>query len=130
MGVVLNSLLVPRTNFEWAQVQADAEELPERLKIKRSQYRWPWLLRTYIFAEMRHAGVSSLKIVEDWTSEQLRGATKPDQNEWVARWMSGLAGTSLKKLLRLLRFREPLEMLSVYVCIMNDSSIMAYPSSS
>ena len=76
---------------------------------------------------MRHAGVSSLKIVEDWTSEQLQDAIKPDQNEWVARWMSGLAGTSLTQLLRLLRFREPLEMLSVYVCIMNDSTLMAYP---
>ena len=128
MGVVLNSLLVPRTNVEWAQAQADAEALSERLKIKRSQYRWPWLLRTCIFAEMRHAGVSLLKIVKDWTSEQLQDTIKPDQNEWAARWMkSGLAGTSLKKLLRLLRFREPLEMLSVYVCIMNDSSIMAYP---
>ena len=61
MGVVLNSLLVPRTNVEWAQVQADAEALSERLKIKRSQYRWPWLLQTYICAEMRHAGVSLLK---------------------------------------------------------------------
>ena len=127
MGVALNSLLAPRTNVEWSQAQADAEALSERLKIKRSQYRWPWLLRTYIFAEMRHAGVSSLKIVEGWTSEQLQDAIKPDQNEWVARWMSSLAGTLMKKLLRLLRFREPLEMLSVYVCIMNDSTLMAYP---
>ena len=127
MGVVLNSLRVPRTNVEWAQAQADAEALSDRLKIKRSQYRWPWLLRTYIIAEMRHAGVNSLKIVEDWTSEQLQGAIRPDQNEWVAKWMFGLAGNSLKKLLRILRFTEPLEMLSVYVCIMNDSSIMAYP---
>ena len=76
---------------------------------------------------MRHAGVSSLSIAEDEASEQLQGIIKPDQHEWVARWMSGLAGNSSKKLLRLLRFREPLEMLSVYACIMNDSSIMAYP---
>ena len=62
MGVVLNSLRAPRTNVEWAQVQADAEASSERLKSKRSQYRWPWLLRTYIFAEMRHAGVNSLKL--------------------------------------------------------------------
>ena len=126
MGVVLKSLPVPRTNVAWAQVHADAEALSKRLKIKRSQGRWPWLLRAHIFAEMRHDGVSSLKIVKDWTSDQLQGALKPDQHEWVARWMSGLAGNSLK-LLRLRRSREPLEMLSVYVCIMNDSSIMAYP---
>lgn len=67
MGVVLNSLRAPRTNVEWAQVQADAEASSEKLKSKRSQYRWPWLLRTYIFAEMRHAGANSLKIIEGWT---------------------------------------------------------------
>ena len=68
-----------------------------------------------------------VEIAEDWTSEQLQDAIKPDQNEWVARWMSGLAGTSWKKLLRRRRFREPWDMLSVYVCIMNDSTLMACP---
>ena len=84
--MVLNSLPVPRTNVAWAHVHADAEALSKRLKIKRSQYRWPWLLRTYIFAEMRHDGVSSLKIVNDWTSEQLQDAIKPDQ---MSGWPGG-----------------------------------------
>ena len=127
MGVLLNSLPVPRTNVEWAQAQADAEALAERLNIKRSQYRWPWLLRTYLFVEMRHHGVKMLKIVADWTSEQLQQAIRPDQNEWLRVWMSGLAEDSLKKLLKKLRFTESLEMLSIYACVLNDSAIMGYP---
>lgn len=126
MGVLLNSLPVPRTNVEWAQAQADAEVLAERLNIKRSQYRWPWLLRTYLFVEMRHRGVKMLKIVADWSLEQLQQAIRPDQNEWLSIWMSGLAKDSLKKLLRQLRFTESLEMLSIYACILNDSAITGY----
>eukprot|EP00974_Lingulodinium_polyedra_P096026 9306925-Lingulodinium_polyedra.AAC.1 len=41
--------------------------------------------------------------------------------------MSHLAGNSLKKLLRRLRFAEPLDMLSVFACVVNDSDIMKFP---
>ena len=75
---------------------------------------------------MRHHGVETLKIAEDWNSEQLQDAIKPDQNEWLSKWMSCVADNSLKKLLRRLRFTESLEMLSVYSCVMNDSTTMAY----
>ena len=126
-GVLLNSLPIPRNNIEWAQVQTDAEVLADKLKIERPPYRWPWLLRSYIFAEMRHAGVNKLKIVEDWNAEQLQVAIRPDQNEWLSTWMHALAGDSLKALLRRMQFTESLEMLSIYSCILNDSSIMTYP---
>ena len=46
MGVLLNSLPVPRNNREWAQVQADANTMADRMKIKRQEYRWPWLVHT------------------------------------------------------------------------------------
>ena len=48
MGVLLNSLPIPRNNREWAKVQADANRMADTLRIKRPEYRWPWLLRTYI----------------------------------------------------------------------------------
>ena len=126
MGMLLNSLPLPRTNIEWAQTLADAETLANNLKIKRTAYRWQWLLRTYIFAEMRHHGVYKLRIVEDWNADQLQEAIKPDQNQWLSTWMSSLAGNSLNKLLNRLEFKESLEMLSVFTCIMNDSAMMEF----
>ena len=83
MGVVLNSLPVPRSNREWAQAQAAANTLADTMKINRSEYRWPWLVRAYLFAEMRHHGVTRLSIAEDWTLTQLQEAIQPDQNKWL-----------------------------------------------
>ena len=127
MGTLLNLLPVPRTNQDWANAQECADALAEKCNLKRAQYHWPWLVRTYLFAEMRHHGVKALKITKDWNTQELQNALKPDQNDWLAVWMSQLAGNSLKKLLRRLHFTAPLELLSVYACIMNDSGFMAYP---
>ena len=40
--------------------------------------------------------------------------------------MTNLAEDSLKQLLRRIRFAESLEMLSVYACVMNDSTLMSF----
>ena len=74
---------------------------------------------------MRHHGVKNLSIVEDWTWTQLQEAIQPDQNKWLTMWMTHLAEDSLKQLLRRLRFRESLEMLSIYTCVLNDSTLMS-----
>ena len=126
MGVLLNSLPTPRNNREWAKVQAGANRMAETLRIKRSEYRWPWLVRTYFFAEMRHHGVKNLSIVEDWTLTQLQEAIQPDQNKFLTMWMTHLTEDSLKQLLRRIRFAESLEMLSVYACVLNDSTLMQF----
>ena len=96
-------------------------------RIKRPEYRGPWLVRTYFFAEMCHHGVKNLSIVEDWTLTQLQEAIQPDQNKFLTMWMTHLAEDSLKQLLRRIRFRESLEMLSVYACVLNDSSLLTCP---
>ena len=128
IGMLLNTLHLPRTNVAWAQAQEQANVAADRLNIKRSQYHWPWLVRTYLFAEMRHHGIMSLKVAQDWNTKELQEAIKPDQNEWLPLWMSNLAEDSLHKLLRRIRFTEPLEMLSIYACVMSDTTIMAYSS--
>ena len=56
---------------------------------------------------------------------QLQEAIQPDQNKWLTMWMTHLAEDSLKQLLRRLRFAESLEMLSVYACVLNDSTLMS-----
>ena len=76
---------------------------------------------------MRHHGVKALKIVREWGAQELQAAVGPDRNGWLVVWMSRLAGDSLKKLLRRLRFTEPLDMLSVLACVMNDSDLMKFP---
>eukprot|EP00974_Lingulodinium_polyedra_P080961 7843746-Lingulodinium_polyedra.AAC.1 len=57
----------------------------------------------------------SLRIAQDWDTEQLQSAIRPDQSKWSPLWVSSLAGGSLRKLLRHLRFTESLELLSVFV---------------
>ena len=126
MGVLLNSLPIPRNNREWAGVQADANRMADTLRIKRPEYRGPWLVRTYFFAEMRHHGVKNLRIVEDWTLTQLQEAIQPEQNKFLTMWMTHLAEDSLKQLLRRIRFAESLEMLSIYSCVLNDSTLMSF----
>ena len=125
MGSLLNSLPIPRNNREWAQAQANATTMVDLMRIKRLGYRGQWLVRTYLFAEMRHHGVKRLSIVEDWTLNQLREAIRPDQNKWLTMWMTHLANDSLKQLLQRLRFTESLEMLSIYACVLNDSTLMS-----
>ena len=66
-----------------------------------------------------------MSIVEDWTLMQLQEAILPDQNKWLTMWMTRLAEDSLKQLLRRIRFEESLEMLSVYACVLNDSTLLA-----
>lgn len=127
-GVVLNMLPVPRTNVEWTRAQEQANEAAEMLKLKRSQYHWPWLVRTYLIAEMRHHGIMSLRVVQDWNTKELQDAFKPDQNGWLSLWMSRLVGGSLRQLLLRLRFKESVELLSCFACVMSDNTIMAYPT--
>ena len=67
-----------------------------------------------------------MSIIEDWTLTQLEEAIKPDQNKWLTMWMTHVAGDSLKQLLKRLYFTESLEMLSVYACVLNDSTLMSF----
>ena len=126
MGVLLSSLPTPRNNRDWAKVHANVHTMEHALRIKPPEYRGPWLIRTYFFAEMRHHGVKNLSIVEDWTLTQLQEAIQPEQNKFLTMWMTHLAEDSLNQLLRRIRFRESLEMLSVYSCVLNDSTLMSF----
>ena len=67
----------------------------------------------------------SLRATMDWDSKELQ--EKPDQNKWLPMWMPKVAKYLLRKLLKHIRFREPVEMLSVYACVMHDTTIMAIP---
>ena len=42
-------------------------------------------------------------------------------------WMTSLAADSLKQLMSRIHFAESVEMLSVYACVLNDSSLLTCP---
>ena len=49
------------------------------------------------------------------------------QQPELTMWMTYLAEDSLKQLLSRIRFAESVEMLSVYACVLNDSSLLTWP---
>ena len=42
-------------------------------------------------------------------------------------WMTSVAADSLKQLMSRIHFAESVEMLSVYACVLNDSSLLTCP---
>ena len=56
MGVVLNTLGVPKTNVDWLVAFRKAACGAAYYSIPTSGYHWPWLVRLYLIPEMRHHG--------------------------------------------------------------------------
>ena len=73
---------------------------------------------------MRHQGIERLRVTTDWDKDAVASALVPDMNEWLGMWMA--CTKSLKALLSRLAYREPLEMLSCFCCIMGDNDIDQY----
>ena len=57
MGVVLNTLGVPKTSVDWLVAVRKAARGAAYYSIPRSGYHWLWLVRSYLITEMRHCGV-------------------------------------------------------------------------
>ena len=72
---------------------------------------------------MRHKGIHRLTVCTDWTRQQIAKAMVPDRSAWLDTWMKTVAGDSLKTLLRKLEFQEPIELLSCFACVLEDSAI-------
>ena len=128
VGRMLLHMRVPRTNHEWLQsIQGFGKrcsDLGIHAGKRRDNYQFWWLARLYLIIEMRHQGIERLTVTEDWDKDQVNAAMVPDMNEWLHAWMTSKAGaTSLKSLLSKLSFREPLELLSCFCCILGDNVI-------
>ena len=124
MGLVLNTLPVPQTSSEWIDAVRKAHRGAVHFNITASPYHWPWLVRLYLIVEMRHRGITRLRVNQDWGWEETAEATQPDQCKWIQYWMTTVASNSIKKLMNVLAYREPLELLSCFACIFGDNSIM------
>ena len=76
---------------------------------------------------MRHHGIMQLQITAEWGLTEVAEALVPDQRRQLHVWMTALAGHSLKKLVKMLAYSEPLEMLSCFACILGDNAIIDIP---
>jgi hypothetical protein len=121
-GLVLNSLQTPHTTEEWLQCTRNAGQRgTEAGVVKGDSYGWSWLVRTYLFASMRAAGISRLRVTNDWNTEQVVEALLPDQSRWLPHWMRS-KGWTLKQLSAHLK-DVPVEMLSCMACILGDTAL-------
>ena len=81
----------------------------------------------HLILEMRARGIKELMVKRDWCVDELMEACQPDMNGWLQVWMNGLACNSTKKLLLCLSYKEPLEMLGCFSCLLGDSLIQDIP---
>ena len=130
LGRMLLQMQVPRKNQEWLESIERFGQRCSQARInsgrREDNYQFWWLARTYLIVEMRHQGIEQLRVVTDWDKDQVIAAMVPDMSEWLQSWMSSKDMPSLKTLLSKLAYREPLEMLSCFCCILGDNDIDGY----
>ena len=128
LGRMLLHMQVPRTNREWLETIETFGRRCADIGITDHSYHFWWLARAYLIVEMRHQGIERLCVTADWTKDQVATAMVPDMSEWVTSWMvSGAVGAnSLKTLLSNLAYREPLELLACFCCMLGDTAMEQY----
>ena len=127
LGRMLLQMQVPRTNREWldsiTKFGSQCSEAGINSGQREDNYQFWWLARMYLIVEMRHQGIHQLRVVMDWDKDQVVEAMVPDMSEWLSAWMTSKDSPTLKMLLSKLVYREPLEMLSCFCCILGDNDI-------
>ena len=130
LGRMLLQTKVPHTNKEWLEsIEGFGKRCSEagiNSGQKDDNYQFWWLCRIYLIIEMRHKGIERLRVTTDWDKDEVAAAVVPDMNEWLSTWMASKDIRSLKVLLSRLAFREPLELLSCFCCILGDNDIERY----
>ena len=127
LGRMLLQMQVPRTNREWLgsinKFGLQCSEAGINSGQTEDNYQFWWLARLHLIVEMRHQGIQQLRVVMDWDKDQVAAAMVPDMSEWLITWMASKDCPTLKTLLSKLAYREPLEMLSCFCCILGDNEI-------
>ena len=127
LGRMLLQQQVPRTNQEWldslTKFGTQCSEAGINSGKREDNYQFWWLARMYLIVEMRHQGIQQLRVVTDWDKHQVVEAMVPDMSAWLSAWMASKDFPTLKALLSKLVYREPLEMLSCFCCVLGDNDI-------
>ena len=129
LGRMLLPMRVPRTNQEWLASMQDFGRRCADAGINsgktENHYQFWWLARVHLIVEMRHRRIERLRVVADWDKDEVTMAMVLDMSDWLTTWITAaqVEAMSLKQLLSKLSYREPLEMLSCFCCILGDTSI-------
>ena len=127
LGRMLLQMQVPCTNREWLssinKFGLQCSEAGINSGQRENNYQFWWLARLHLIVEMRHQGIQQLRVVTDWNKAQVAEAMVPDMNGWLITWMASKDCPTLKTMLSKLDYREPLEMLSGFCCILGDNEI-------
>ena len=82
-------------------------------------YGFLWLYRSYMYAEMRAAGIKRLAVSGKNTVGDLQRGF-PDQCEWISRFVCNQTRlrTKVSVLLNMLNYQDPIEHLALDLCIL------------
>jgi len=132
----------PTTSHQWLQSYTQTYE--ELLAVgapgltKTSPYVLPWTFRSMAVARMRAQGINRLSLTSGFSVADLM-ASFPDQNEWLPRliehlrvqaWHQGRGSArsevSVRDLLQMLRYKGPLELFTMDLCLAGDPALASY----
>ena len=125
-GSSLQRSPIPRTLGEYKNVSTHCKSLlsstnPVGLN-KDSNYSIPWVIRSHFFAELRSRGIPALKLDDTPVRDIIR--CFPDSSGWLMELCQYKGLRTVKDVCDHLRFNHPPELLTMYLCIFGEKSIL------
>lgn len=118
----------PRTVKEWSLQVADLGQELDRVRAPflsgADAYCQRWVIRALLICAMRSKGIQRLRC-EGATCRDLSRHC-PDVGGWVLRLSRSLNVTAASELMKLLKYRAPVELLSMHLCVANSDKLDVY----
>ena len=126
-GSCLQRSPIPRTLGEYKDVSEHCQSSLSKANPvglnKDSNYSIPWVIRSHFFAELRSRGISALKLDDTPVRDIIR--CFPDSSGWLMELCVQNKGLrTVKDVCIHLRFNHPPELLTMYLCIFGEKSIL------
>lgn len=130
-GQALHKSPVPRTLGDYAASCQSLQPLLAKLHPPTlnptSDYSIPWIIRSHAIAEWRARGIDRCEVPADFPVKDFVGCF-PDMERWVTKLAQTYKITLLTKLLTLLEYSHPIELLTMYFCIFGETSLLDIPA--
>ena len=125
-GSCLQRSPIPRTLGEHKDVSEHCQSLLSKANPvglnKESNYSIPWVIRSHFFAELRSRGIPALKMDDTSVRDILR--CFPDSSGWLMELWQKKGLQTLKDVCDHLNYNHPPELLTMYMCIFGEKSIL------
>ena len=125
-GSCLQRSPIPRTLGEYKDVSEHCQSLLSKANPvglnKESNYSIPWVIRSHFFAELRSRGIPALKMDDTSVQDILR--CFPDSSGWLMELWQKKGLQTLKDVCDHLNYNHPPELLTMYMCIFGEKSIL------